>query len=401
MREFFDDMSGALAGDPRHDHRHPQTAFARIELRGGERRCRRTGPTGADRDIGARPPEPVDVARVLSAEPQPSDQQLVRIGGFGAVVGEEHEHRAFVLAGRAQLRDHAAELLVHRRRHACVDLHAPGVMPTVVRRQRIPVSRLRHHRRIGRDQSERRRAVAPLAAQRLPARVVTAAVAVDRLARRLQRDVVGLEGEIEEERLIRRAPSVLAQITECAVDEELRGVVLARHRRLAVVLEPVDLVGEREIALTGVPVVGPAVALHQRSIEAAGAGQVVGFLAEVPLADRIGPVASVAQQRGERHHTAIEHGEVARLAVLRERYRLAHRADSGAVVVDAGEQHGPRRRAFGGDMEACETCAARRQRIERGRGDLAAEGTDIGVAPVVDHDQHDVRAVGRRHRWGG
>ena len=84
-----------------------------------------------------------------------------------------------------------------------------------------------------------------------------------------------------------------AQVAQEPVDEILRRVVARRHLRRAPVLEPVDLVGQVQVALGGFPVVRSAVALHQRAVKAAPVRQVVPLLAHMPFAAGIGAVAAV------------------------------------------------------------------------------------------------------------
>ena len=47
-------------------------------------------------------------------------------------------------------------------------------------------------------------------------------------------------------------------------------------------------------------------------------------------------------------------------------------------------------------MEVGELERLLRERVQRGRGDLATEGTDIRIAHVVDNDQQYVGPVGIR-----
>jgi hypothetical protein len=103
--------------------------------------------------------------------------------------------------------------------------------------------------------------------------------------------VVCLEADVGEEGPVARG--VRSKVLEHAVDEVLGGVELRRHRRLAAVVEPVDAVGVREIALGWDPVVGAGVALHERAVEAAAVGKVVRLRPDVPLAGHVGAIAAL------------------------------------------------------------------------------------------------------------
>ena len=290
--------------------------------------------------------------------------------------------------------DQPADMEVHRFGHRRVDLHPPGLVGLLCRAELVPVGAggHRHHRGVGRHQPERDRFVAPRLAQRGPTGLVAALVFGDEFLGRLHRNVVGLERHIGEERLARARTS--AQVVDRLVDIELRGVELLGHHGLAAVLEPIHLVGQVEVAFAGFPVVRAAVALDQRAVETTRRRQVVRLLADMPFAGDRGAVAAVAQQRGHCDDPVVEHAEVTGSADMRLRDRLGHVAHAVAVVVDAGQQHRAGRRARRGDVEVGKAHAVPCQRVEVGRGDLAAVGADVAETPVVGQQQHDVGSRG-------
>ena len=62
------------------------------------------------------------------------------------------------------------------------------------------------------------------------------------------------------------------------------------------------------------------------------------------------------------------------------------------VVVHACEQHGSRRGARCRDVEVGEAHPAARQGVKMGGRDFTPKGADIGEAPVIGDQHHDVRA---------
>ncbi len=138
--------------------------------------------------------------RVLGGEP---DLRLGIVRSFRSVVGQEHEHGAFVFAGRLQVRDQAPDMVVHRVGHGGVDLHLARMVAALRFAEHGPAGAGAHGGESGilRHQPEACGPVAPLLAQRVPAGVVPAALFGDEGLRRLYRHMVGLERDIGEERL--------------------------------------------------------------------------------------------------------------------------------------------------------------------------------------------------------
>ena len=77
--------------------------------------------------------------------------------------------------------------------------------------------------------------------------------------------------------------------------------------------------------------------------------------------------------------------------------RLGDDAEADRVVVAAGDQRRPRRRAQRGRVEVGVAQPVGGDAVQRRRRDDAAEGGRRGEADVVGHDQQDVRRALRRH----
>ena len=153
--------------------------------------------------------------------------------------------------------------------------------------------------------------------------------------------MVGLKADVGEERLLRlRLACSAAQIAKHAVDEELRRVIVLRHWCRPPIFVPIHPIRQGKVTLPRFPVVGAAVRLNERTVEAARRRQVVAFMPHMPLARGIGAVARRLQAARHRHHVAVEHSEVAGASQVFPRDGLPHVAYAIAMVVHAGEQHG-------------------------------------------------------------
>jgi len=202
--------------------------------------------------------------------------------------------------------------------------------------------------------------------------------------------------EVQEERPIGSALLLVAQVADGLVGEVLGEVVAVvgvagRVDELVVAHEEVGgpLVGvgpEEAVVVLEPETGGPAVERPRRGHLPPGR--------EVPLPDREGVVAGVAQQARDGGRGAREVGGVAG-----ELHRhLGHEAHADRVVVAPGEQAGPGRRAEGGDVEPLVAQTARREPVDVGRGDVGPEAAQLCEAGVVEQDHQNVRS--RRRRVG-
>lgn len=124
---------------------------------------------------------------------------------------------------------------------------------------------------------------------------------------------------------------------------------------------------------------------------AIGTVAAVDLLAEVPLPHRIGAIATGPQDLGQRQHMRRQLRRQCREAGV----DVAHKADTGQMRVDTGEQSSPRRRTHRSRMKVGEPHTFGREAVERRRIDLGAEAADVGVAQIVTQHDHDVGRAGR------
>ena len=89
----------------------------------------------------------------------------------------------------------------------------------------------------------------------------------------------------------------------------------------------------------------PADKQRKIALETAGVRNLVRFHTQMPFPSHVRVIAVVAQQRGNRDHTLVEHALIAGLAHLIRSIELAHVSQAGNVVVRSAEQHGPGYRA--------------------------------------------------------
>ena len=135
---------------------------------------------------------------------------------------------------------------------------------------------------------------------------------------------------------------------------------------------------------------------HEGAVEPPVRRTVLRGLPEVPLAGDRGVVAGVPQDGGEVEYVLVEVPLVADPALEVVAHQARHAPEPGPVVVHAGKQHRPGRRAGGGGVEAREPQPGGRQRVEVRSADLAAEGADVGVSEIVGDQDQDVRRGRRR-----
>ena len=273
----------------------------------------------------------------------------------------------------------------------------PGCDLLFRRRELVPgfhVGRHRAHERAGGNEAGAHGAVVATLALDVPAVGVGGFVFVDIGLRGLGGDVDRQERQVGEEgfAVLRRGVDVADQ----PVDEELRGIEVLRQVGGLAVLEPVSGLVERQIGPLLVIVAAGGVE-REGAVESPGVGQVAGAMAQVPLAGHPGMVARALQQGGDGGDILRQVAPIGGDVTVFVRGALGQVGDAGGVAVDAGQQHGPRGRAHGRGVEIGEPRTACRQAVDVGRRDLAAIGTEVRVAPVIDHNENN---VGRGCRGG-
>ena len=191
----------------------------------------------------------------------------------------------------------------------------------------------------------------------------------------------------EQERAVGVGPAELAEVGDGVVRQVGLQVValLGRPRRLDVV-GVAHQVGRPLVRLTVEEPVVPVEALTGRP-HPVGAGVTLVAGHEVPLADAEGGVAVGPQDLGERPRGL---REVARVPG-KVRRQVGQHAHADAVMVAAGEQAGPGRRADRGGVEVREPEPPTGQPVDVRCLEVRAVATEMGEAEVVEDEHQDVR----------
>ena len=167
--------------------------------------------------------------------------------------------------------------------------------------------------------------------------------------------------------------------------------LLGRARRVDVVV----VAHEVGRPLVGVALEEPVVALEAEAERPPVERTRVGALArrhEVPLPDR---ERVVARRRAAAAAASPPTSGCARCSPGTPIGHVGEEAHAHRVVVAAGEQARPRRRADRGDVEAVVPEPVRREPVDVRRGDVGAEAAELREADVVEDDHHHVRGAGR------
>ena len=200
--------------------------------------------------------------------------------------------------------------------------------------------------------------------------------------------VAGGERDIEEEGLVGIGGHQLPQPLAGLIHDVFRQVIALPFRRLDP-LVPRDqfrvplvcLARHKAVEAVETPLQGPVV------VGAGGTRLVDG--SQVPLARREGLVSVRPQHLGQVGRLAGSESPGVGKAVD----HLRHPAHADAVMVAAGEQAGPGRRAERSDVEVRIAQSVGGEAVE-GRGfDIGAVAAEVRVAHVVQHDHHDVRSL--------
>ena len=277
-----------------------------------------------------------------------------------------------------------------------VDLHLAGQHRLEVVGHLVPVRDLRVERGqlgVGRDHAELLLPFEDLLAQRVPAGVEAARVPVGPLLGGVVRGVGRAGGEVQEERAV-RLQRVLAADPVHAVIGEVLGQVVALLRGAAGLHRGGALV-QGGVVLVGLPadeaVEVLKTAAGRPAVERAGrAGLPHRHL--VALADLRGGVAVEPQRLGQR---GLGVGPD-RVVSGRGGGQFGDGAHADRVVVAAGQQRLPGRRAQRGGVEPGVAQPAVGQPLRHRGVDRAAEHAGGAEAHVVEQDHQDVRRAGRR-----
>ena len=120
-----------------------------------------------------------------------------------------------------------------------------------------------------------------------------------------------------------------------------------------------------------------------------GAG--LPFRREMPLAERGGGIAILAEDLRHERATLRDDAGISRIA----RGEVGDDTHAGGMMIPSGEQGRARGRAHGGHMKAGVPKPARGEPVQSGSRDQAAERARLPVAGIVEQNEQDVRGIGR------
>ena len=277
-----------------------------------------------------------------------------------------------------------------------VDLHLAGQHRLEVVGHLVPVRDLRVERgelRIGRDHAELLLPLEDLLAQRVPAGVEAARVPVAPLLRGVVRGVGRAGGEVQEDRAVGLQRVLAADPVHALVGEVLGQVVALLGG--AGGLDRGGALVQGGVVLVGLPADEAVEVLEAAAgrppVERAGrAGLPHRHL--VALADLRGGVAVEPQRLGQRRLGVGPH----RVVPGRGGGQLGDGAHADRVVVAAGQQRLPGRRAQRGGVEPAVAQPAVGQPLRHRGVDRAAEHAGGAEADVVEQDHQHVRRASRR-----
>ena len=317
----------------------------------------------------------------------------------GAVVAVDVDHQRVVqLTHLLDRVDHPAHVPVGVLAVARVHLHLPRVQGLLVLGQGIP-GRERlvagGQLRVGRDHAQPLLPLERLLPVRIPAAVELPLVPGRPLLRHMVRGVRAAGGEVREPRLARILGAHIVQPPDRLVRHVVGEVVLLavpafRHPDRLVVL------GDDRIPLPGLtaqepPEIVEAPAVRPPAERARRA--LLPIRCQVPLAERGRAVAVHLQHLRERRAVLRHERRIAGKA----RGQLADRPETDGMMVTAGQQSGPGRRAQRRHMEPVVPGTLLSDPGHRGRRDRPAERTGLTEPRIIDqHQQHIRRPLRRR-----
>ena len=321
--------------------------------------------------------------------------------GAGAVVGDDHDQGVVEVPLLAQKLDQPPDLLIGVGQEAGVDLHHPAVEAAGRRGQRRPVGHVGIVTRqlgVRGNDAEFLLPGEHLLPVGVPAIVEDARIPVRPFPGHVMRRMRGAKAQIQVERLGRVDLPDVGDELDRLVDQVLAEVVtlLGRSRRLHLVV----VVHQIRIPLAGVTAQEPIETLEpapQRPPVERARARLLVARRQVVLADHEGAVAVLDEHLGQ--EAVLERDDAVVPGIAAGQLRDGgHRI---AVMVAAGEDARPARRAQRCRVHVAVTQAVRRERVEAGRLDRAAVATELPEPGVIEHDeQHVRRALTGSHRSG-
>ena len=277
-----------------------------------------------------------------------------------------------------------------------VHLHHPRCQPPRLRRQRVPVRDVRvvpGQLRIGRHHAQFLLPGQHPLPVGVPPVVELPGVPVGPLLRHMMRGVHRAGAEMQVERLVRGDLLGVGDELDRLVGQVLGQVIalLRGARRLDLVV----VVDQVRVPLAGVPAEEPVEPLEpaaQRpAVERPGAGLELRGQ-QVVLADHVGAVAMGQQHLGQEPVLERDLPVVPGIAGG----ELVDRRGRVRVVIAAGDDARPRRRAQRRGVHVRVQQPAGGQRVQVRRGDRAAVTAQLPVPDVIQHDEQHVRRPCRR-----
>ena len=392
---------GFQAGGPVGDEGRRDAAFVQAGLVAAKGCVGGIGPAGAVGGAAGARGAPARARRSGLVHGRERAAAEIRVGfGAAAVVGEEKDERVFELPALAQVRDQAADIVIHAVDLGRVHGHAIVELRVFLGLECIPSARTvvaRGELRVSRHDAELTLAGEALLAEPVPTAAVAAGEFLDILVARVQRPVRRGEGEVEEERLCAR---MLAEELDRVVREGVGDVIVllrGRGERRVIEGEAAGCRGRVERTRARDEPVETVEAARERPFFRA-------VVAEVPLAGEVAAVAGGSEHLRERDSVAAQDFAVTERRGGRSLLAgiFGERAHAGLMRIEAGEEGGPRGRAARGVVKLREAQAALREGVEVRRRNFGAVGAEVGEAHVVGEDDDDVGAGGRwRGRAGG
>src|SRR5271156_3941931 len=329
--------------------------------------------------------------------------------GAGAVIAVDvDDQRVVELALVLDLLNHATNLVVGVGGVGGEDLGFPAIHLLFRRVQRVPFGQLGttvlrlsvrpwRERCVRRNHAQLLLVFEELLAQLFPAHIELAVELVDPFLGWLVGRVRAAGHVIEEERLVRRGRVQVVHVLDGVVGQ-VGGEVVAFltdpwvHRsRIA------EQVGRPLVGFATQEAIEILKAHADRPlVEGASRGAVSEARGVVVFAEPRGGVAVLLQYLSDGSVILTDDGIIARVAGG----QFANDAEADRVVVAAGDQGGPRRRAKRGGVELDVTQARLGDAVQVRRRDNAAEGAGYAVALVIGHDEQHVGRVLGRHDTG-
>ena len=119
----------------------------------------------------------------------------------------------------------------------------------------------------------------------------------------------------------------------------------------------------------------------------------IGGFAEMPFSRHQGPIPDLPKSIRQSEHSGLQGHRISGLPLVFLGQDFRNRRHARAMRIDAGQQHGPRRRTKWRGSILKEFCAVRRERVDIGGLRFSAIGAEIHEPGIIDQNDHDVRSI--------